>query len=46
VLDVIREHRRGSASEIIGRVHRSVEEFTGHRPLDDDIAVVICKLDG
>ncbi len=44
-LQVIRAHRRDSAQEIIGHVHRAVREFSGRADQRDDITMVVCKLD-
>jgi PAS domain S-box-containing protein len=43
LLEVLREHRRRPAREIIERVYGEVREFAGDAKQVDDITVVICK---
>ena len=43
VIDTIEAHRGGSADQIVGELYRSVTEFRGRRPQEDDITIVVVK---
>lgn len=42
-LDVVRDHRHGSAAEIIEQLLARVRQFTAHHAQDDDMTVVVIK---
>ena len=42
--DVIRAHHRGSAAEIHDAIKQAVEAYTGGRPADDDLTLVVLKV--
>ncbi len=39
--DLIRQHRRASAAEILAAIRAALREFTGDAPLDDRTAVIV-----
>jgi len=43
-LDVIRKHRHESAAKLVHRVYRAVRDFAGRRAVDDDITMVVCRV--
>ncbi|MEE8524460.1 MAG: SpoIIE family protein phosphatase [Thermoanaerobaculia bacterium] len=46
VIEVIRQHGRAGAAEILAALRASVREFTGSAPFDDDRTAVIIKGNG
>ncbi len=42
-LEVVSQHREGSAAEIVEAVFRAVRDFTGGREQADDVTIVVCK---
>jgi sigma-B regulation protein RsbU (phosphoserine phosphatase) len=44
MLQVVRGHCRSSASEIIGKLHQAIRDFTGQGLLTDDTTVVVIKV--
>jgi sigma-B regulation protein RsbU (phosphoserine phosphatase) len=45
LLEVVSEHRHGTAKEIVERVHRAVQDFGADLAQVDDITIVVCKRD-
>jgi serine phosphatase RsbU (regulator of sigma subunit) len=43
LLEVVRQHRRRPAREIVEHIYESVQEFTEHENQADDVTIVICK---
>ena len=44
--ELLRQHRRAGAKEILAAVRAALREFTGDAPLDDDRTAVIVKRTG
>ena len=45
VLEVVRAHRHEPARQIVESVQAAIRDFTGGQPQEDDITLVVCKLD-
>ncbi len=44
--ELLRQHRRAGAAEILAALRAALREFTGDAPLDDDRTAVIVKRTG
>jgi PAS domain S-box-containing protein len=44
-LEVIRTHRHKPVGEIVDSIHKAGREFAGGLPQDDDITIVVCRVE-